>query len=177
MTNKAPAPGKLTPQEVRFAIAFVETGAKKDSAIAAGFSEKSAAPQASRMLAKPHVQAFIDDLRDAYAAKACVTGERVVRELADLAFFDVREVVEVTAFGKVAVKPSDQWSRVAAAAVAEVSQGPDGIKIKFHSKVQALTKLAEHLDLFRVRDDRNAAAVANILAAVQGTPMRPMTDG
>lgn len=166
---------KLTPQEMRFAVAYAELGEGKAAAIAAGWSEGSAPATSTRLLQKPHVKKAIEDLIDAYAAKAGVTGERVVREFADLAFFDVRDVVTVQGM-QVKIKDSKAWSRTAAAAVAEVSQGPDGIKIKFHSKAQALTKLAEYLDLFKARDERNAAAVANILAAVQGTPMRPTTD-
>lgn len=50
---------ELTPRERRFCEAYLRTGKKAQSAIEAGYSEKSAAAQASRLLKRENILAYI----------------------------------------------------------------------------------------------------------------------
>lgn len=48
----------LSPKELLFVQALLRTGSKKKSALAAGYSERSAGQMASELLTKPHVVGF-----------------------------------------------------------------------------------------------------------------------
>lgn len=52
---------ELTPRERRFCEEYLKTGKKEQSAIAAGYSEKSARNQATKLMKKDEVLAYIRD--------------------------------------------------------------------------------------------------------------------
>ena len=56
---------------------------------------------------------------------------------------------------KVRVKDTAQWSANLRAAVAEISDGREGVRIKFHSKPKAIETLARHLSMYRDNVDLN----------------------
>jgi phage terminase small subunit len=159
----------LTDKQRRFVAAFLleENGTK--AAITAGYAEKSAAVEASRLLRNAKVAAAIEAGR---APKAEVPpaelplDQRVIAELQKIAFADIRNVVswspgeigwverngeEMLAVpNRVDLKASAEIDEMVAAGIAEISQSSTGaLKIKMHSKLTALTKLGEHLGLFR----------------------------
>ena len=74
--------------------------------------------------------------------------------LARIAFADITEAVELVD-GKIRVKDTALWSPNLRAAVAEISDGRDGVRIKFHSKTQAIETLARHLSMYRDNVDLN----------------------
>lgn len=104
--------------------------------------------KASLLAANGEVQARVSDLCAAAAAKNEVTVERVVRELAKVAFGDLRSVVEWGPDGVSAVD-SNGITDDDAAAVAEVSQAQHGMKIKRYDKVKALELLGKHVGAFK----------------------------
>ena len=136
----------------------------KQAAIRAGYSPKTAESQASRLLRSVKVRTILDRA-DAEAVVAvakvidryAVTKERVVEELAKLAFSDIRQIVnfgpthkEVTTLdGEVRKVPgvtiiaSNEIDAAAAAAIAEVSETRGGIKVKLADKRSALMDLAK----------------------------------
>jgi len=78
-----------------------------------------------------------------------ISADRVLNELARIAFCDLRSIVRVDENGKVTATPSDALSADDAACVSEVSQMKDGgLRIKTHDKMAALDKLGKHLALF-----------------------------
>jgi len=48
----------LNPKQKRFVLEYLKLGNAREAAIAAGYSQKSASAQASRLLATPEVQAY-----------------------------------------------------------------------------------------------------------------------
>lgn len=95
-----------------------------------------------------------------------VTQERVLEEFARVGLSDPRgavrwgtRVIACAAEGDVTTateireafvepKDSDELTEAQAAAIAEISMGPKGIKIKFHDKIAALRGLGQHLGMF-----------------------------
>lgn len=131
------------------------------AAIRTGYSKKTAHAIGWEMLRKPAVAAEVSRCRGELMNKLEVTAERVVAELASLAFSDIREIF--TPEG--ALKPMTEWSPGAAAAVSsleieELFEGrgdarvPIGQskKLKLWSKVDALQLLARHLGIVKERD-------------------------
>jgi phage terminase small subunit len=157
----------LTAKEKEFVRQYmVDLNATK-AAIRAGYSERSARSIGSENLTKPDIA---KEISRALEARCGVTVARVVDELAKVGFSDIREVVtwrpEVVAEpvdeegdittkvlqSRVLVKDSSEIDDNAARAIAQVSQGAQGVlRIKMHDKTAALEKLARALGMFRDR--------------------------
>jgi hypothetical protein len=73
----------LTPRKEAFAIEYLRTGAAKASAIAAGYSPKSASTSAARLLKDPVVTAFVDAARERSVAVGAYTASQAMIELED----------------------------------------------------------------------------------------------
>lgn len=121
----------------------------------AGYQVKSdsvAASCASDLLRIPKVQAYVTELQNKRARRTRVTADRVIRELARIAFSDISEVMEFDA-GIVRVKSSSTLPKRVTAAIASVTftETPFGSKttVRMHSKLTALQSLGEHLGIFK----------------------------
>jgi phage terminase small subunit len=114
-------------------------------------SDAAAATSASLALRNPKVAAYVAERQKTLADKVGVTAERVLRELAKVAFADPRLVAEWGP-GGVKLIDSSEISDAAAAAIAEVSEKPTmagpAIGFKLHDKLGALNALGKHLALF-----------------------------
>ena len=151
--------------------------------IAAGLSAEDAyrtagyAPDrknAHRLTTNDGVKARVEELLSRGAARAEVTVERVVRELAKIGFSDVRKIVEwtgseiqdedegedgqprvvVRAANIVRLIGSEDVDDDTAAAIAEISQSKEGaLKVKLHDKRAALVDLGKHLGMFVERQE------------------------
>ena len=124
---------------------------KGRAAIRAGYSRKTAAAQATRLLKNVKVQAFLAGLMAKRAKKLDIKGEDVLRELAKIGFSNMGSYAEFGA-GGVRLKESEELTEDEMAAVAEVSQTvtKDGgtVRFKLHDKGRALHDVADHLGMF-----------------------------
>ena len=109
---------------------------------------------ASNLASKPEIAARIQEITSMVAARAMVTGERVLAELARIGFADITQAVQIVN-GKVQVIDTANLSPDLKAAMAEISQTKDGIKVKLHDKRAALENLGKHLGLFKENIDLN----------------------
>jgi len=155
---------KLTPKQSRFVEEYLVDLNQTQSAIRAGYSEKTAAEQASRLLTKAKVQAAVQELMAKRSGRTQIMADNVVTELAKIGFADIRKAVVWGAtpdapgvegmepnglnIYPVALVPSSVIDDDTAAAVAEVSLTQAGIKIKMYDKKSALDSLGKHLGLF-----------------------------
>ncbi len=120
--------------------------------VLAGYAESTTNP--SVLANTPDVAARIVEIRDIAAARAQVSADRVLAELSRLGFSDIADVVSIKG-GKVHVADTDSLSRDVRATISEISEGRDGLKVKFHDKVAALDKLGKHLGLWKDAGDVN----------------------
>jgi|GEM_PF-1690560 len=74
----------LSPQVTRFALNVIKGMSGKEAAILAGYSPKTAESQASRLLRKAKVKAFIDKELQKASEKAGVTVEYVLKNLKEV---------------------------------------------------------------------------------------------
>lgn len=139
---------KLTPKQQRFVDEYLVDLNASAAARRAGYSARTADAIGRENLGKPTIAAAIDARREALRQKVEITQERVIAELAKIAFGDQRRVVAWGPHG-VKLRPSTALTDDEAAAVAEVSETNTGaLRIKTHDKVGALKLLGEHLGLF-----------------------------
>lgn len=142
------------------------------AAIRAGYSEKYAHTNATKLLQITTIKAKIDELMAARAKRTEITQDRVLRELAIIAFSnaaDYAAVIEREAVMEVdghhvklldddgnpimyrTVEPvltetlTDEQRR----ALAVIKKGRDGFEVKPYDKVRALELLGKHLGMFQ----------------------------
>jgi phage terminase small subunit len=79
----------MTPKQDRFVAEYLANGLNAtNAAIAAGYSEKTARQQGSRMLSNPEVSAAVSGKTTQLMEKLEITADMVLQEIGKLAFFD-----------------------------------------------------------------------------------------
>lgn len=142
------------------------------AAIRAGYSEKYAHTNAPKLLQITTIKAKIDELMIERSKRTEITADRVIKELAIIAFSnaaDYAAVIEREAFMEVdghqvklldddgnpilyrTVEPvltaelTDEQKR----ALSVIKKGRDGFEVKPYDKVRALELLGKHLGMFK----------------------------
>lgn len=131
-----------------------------------------AASAAARLLRNVKVAAYLAERQKALQRRTEVTQERVIGELAAIAFADVADYVQITdedGFPMVQLTPTKDIPANKRAAIASIKQGNNGIEVKLHNKLDALDKLGRHLGLFKEHDqDAEETADDGFLEALSG---------
>lgn len=155
--RKAPASGRLNERQRRFVAEYLVDLNATQAAIRAGYSEKTAASQASDLLRNPKVAEAIRVAQDKRLQRIEITADRVLQELALVAFADIGR-----AFGKdggllpLLDMPEEVRRALAGVEVDELFEGRGderqqvGVtrKIKMNDKLRGLEMLGKHLRLF-----------------------------
>lgn len=160
---------KLTDKQKRFVDEYLIDLNGKQAAIRAGYKEKTAEQQASRLLSNVKVQAAIKKRMEEREKRTKITQDRVLQELAKIGFADIKdflrfgtektlvgydeedgEMVPVYDYKQVVeVKPSEQ---VDGTLISEVSISAKGVfSFKMHDKMKALDMMGKHLGMFKDR--------------------------
>lgn len=167
-------PKKMTPKKLMFCKEFLVDLNGTAAAIRAGYSEKTANEQASRLLADVNIQKEIERLKAERVERIQVNSDEILRELVRLSQSDIRKVFDEDG----ALRPMAEWPDAIAACVASVEvdeifeyegSGDDRKrvhigytkKVKFWDKNKALDMLGRHMKLFS--DDDGSKTAATIL--------------
>ena len=119
------------------------------AAIRAGYSEKTAYRIGAELLHKTSVSEYIEKRRNAQIKRTEITQDRVLVELAKVAFADGTDFATVGKKNRVTLTPTDDLPPDKRAAVASVKKGAKGaVEVKTYDKVKALELLGRHLGMF-----------------------------
>ena len=152
---------KLTPKQKAFCEEYIVDLNGTQAAIRAKYSKKTAGVMASENLKKPNISAYIAQLAGKRSEKCEITAERVLGEIAKLAFFNRADVIDDDGN----TLPLNKWSRDQLAAVQEVTESKmfygkrkyvTTTKTKVADKKSSLELLGRHLKLFTDKIDLNA---------------------
>src|SRR5688572_15743367 len=135
------------PRHERFAHELANGHSASSAYAAAGYSGHRA--PASRLANRAEVQARVREILDSAAERAEVTLERVLRELARLAFANIGDILRWSprdlATGdtqpRFVLLGSDDIDDNALAAIADLTLSDTGVRIRLHDKRQALVAL------------------------------------
>lgn len=156
---------KLNPKQQRFVDEYLIDLNATQAAIRAGYSAKHADVQGPRLLGNAGVAAAIQTGRARLTRKLEVTQERVLQELARIAFADMRDLFtwdeERACYIPSANLTDDQAAAVSAVEAETLrTTAPDGtvdtkirLKLKTYDKKGALDSLAKHLGMFVERHE------------------------
>ena len=139
---------RFTPMQRLFIEAYLIHKNATKAAIAAGFSERSANNQGTRLMANDAIRAEIEARLASTLDRYAVTSERIIRELALIAFGNVGDFVVVQANGSLVVDfVTATREQMASMKSIEIDNGATPgarrIKISMSDKRQALMDLAK----------------------------------
>lgn len=134
----------LTPREVTFVHEFAKDMNAREAAKRAGYAFKDES-KAYELLEKPNIQHAIMMLTTAKERTVDLTTQRVIEELAEIAFANIGDFVDWNA-GGVMVRGKNMIEQGKLSAIAEVTEvtlpnGMTTVRFKLHNKLKALEDL------------------------------------
>lgn len=168
-------PSKLTSKQARFIDEYMIDLNATQACIRAGYSARTADRIGPELLGKTCVQSALSVRMKDREKRTEITQDKVIAELAKIGFADIRKAVEwgpevmivdeetgeTAVSNGVALVPSVKIDNDTAAAISEISQTAQGIKIKLHDKRAALVDIGRHLGIF---NDKLNITVTDALA-------------
>ena len=168
----------LTDKQKRFCEEYLIDLNATQAAIRAGYSSKTAEQTASRLLRNVKVQEYIAKRQKELSRSTEITQERVIKELALIAFSNnadyahvVEKKLQVEAGGALVdvldkdgkpvmyrtVEPvlTEELTEEQKRALAVIKKGRDGLEVKSCDKVKALELLGKHLGIFTDKIEAN----------------------
>jgi phage terminase small subunit len=168
----------LTDKQKRFCEEYLIDLNATQAAIRAGYSPKTAEQTASRLLRNVKVQEYIAKRQKELSRSTEITQERVIKELALIAFSNnadyahvVEKKMQVEAGGAFVdvldkdgkpvmyrtVEPvlTEELTEEQKRALAVIKKGRDGLEVKSCDKVKALELLGKHLGIFTDKIEAN----------------------
>nr|DAM43624.1 MAG TPA: Terminase small subunit [Caudoviricetes sp.] len=151
---------KLTPKQIRFVDEYLVDFNATQAAIRAGYSKKTAAFIGAENLKKPKIAEEIARRQKDLQRRTEVTQERVVKELARIAFANIADYLHVetqtrtkddgteVTYQTVMFSETQELSADQRAALAVVKQSVNGFELKLHDKIKALELLGRHIGMF-----------------------------
>jgi len=167
----------ISDQEERFAQEYASNGGlAQQAALAAGYAKSTASKCTQRLVG--NCRARIRELQAETAQRLGVTRERVIEEVAAIAFSRLEHVLDLSPTG-VTPRGWEDMPPAERAAVAEASQtvteSGGTIRVKMHDKLGALDKLARTLGLY---DDKLTVTTpwSKELASMTAEELRARAD-
>ena len=154
--------GKLTPKQEAFVREYMIDLNATQAAIRAGYKEKNAYQIGSENLRKPQIQEAIRVQREAQEVRTQISADRVLRELARVAFADVTDFSYIED-GNVRLEDSSALSEDQRAAVAYIKEGVAGPEVRLYDKLKALELIGKHLGMFDKREETEDRSVRVII--------------
>ncbi len=110
--------------------------------------DETAAAAAARMLRNVKVEIYIQERMQERQKRTEITQDRVLKELAVIAFAKATDYAEVKD-GQVIIKDTEELNEQQARAIAGIKDGKFGIEVKLNDKEKALELLGRHLGMFK----------------------------
>lgn len=164
----------MTKKQKRFVEEYLIDLNATQAAIRAGYSPDSAKEIGSENLTKPDIAKAVDQAIAERSRRTGVNADRVVRELAKIAFVNAGEVVDLdTALLMDKISDDDM---AAIQSVKVKTFGEDGVEreVKLADKLKALELLGKHLGLFKDKVEINGnvkadmSSLSSILKEIKG---------
>lgn len=147
----------LTEKQRRFVEEYLIDLNATDAARRAGYKDPNIGRQ---LITKTNVSEAIAARRDIITQKAEITQERILGELASVAFAKVTDFVEIQG-PMVVVKETGSIPEDKIGAVAGIEQGNFGIKVKLNDKLKALELLMKYKGMDKEMEDGAAVQIVD----------------
>lgn len=154
----------LTPKQQRFVSEYIVDFHGTNAAIRAGYSKACASSQAYENLNKPQIKKAIEKSLEDFGHKNEVLKQRVINELAALAFNDIGDLYSEANNENITLADIKSLSRQQRAAIKEIRLkktyseeygDTSELTLKITSKEKSLELLGKHLGIFNERVESN----------------------
>lgn len=166
---------KLTPKQKRFVDEYLIDLNATQAAIRAGYSKNTAAEQGARLLINVNISEEIQKRRVELQNKLEITQEKVLQELAAIAFANGADFAKVEDDNTVKMIPTDELSSEKLPAIAGIKVNQYGVEVKLHDKVKALELLGKYLGTFE-GNGAQSQAENNLLDAINSCGEEGLDD-
>ncbi len=150
---------KLTPKQKTFCDEYLIDLNATQAAIRAGYSPDSAKEIGCENLTKPNIRAYIDKEIANRSKRTGINQDRVIRELARIAFVNANDVINMDEATLKADASEDDTATIASVKVKTIpTKDGEGVEreIKLADKLKALELLGKHLGMFKENININA---------------------
>ena len=157
---------KLTPKQQAFVEEYLVDLNATQAAIRAGYSVKNAGKIGPELLGKTRIKQAIDKAMAERSRRTGINQDRVLRELAKIAFINASDVINMD---EATIRGDANREDTAAIASVKVKTipGEDGDiverEVKIYDKLKALELLGKHLGMFNDRLNVNAEMAVKIV--------------
>lgn len=155
----------MTVKQKRFVDEYLIDLNATQAAIRAGYSSETAQEQGSRLLSNVMVKAKIDKALAERSKRTGVTADRVVQELARIAFVNADDVIDADeGFIKDGASKDDTAAIQSVKVKIIPTREGEGVEreIKLADKIRALELLGKHMGMFKDKLDIDMDADLNI---------------
>lgn len=162
----------LNEKQKRFADEYLIDLNATQAAIRAGYSPRSAAEQASRLLKNAKVRAYIDERMAELSRRTGVNQERILRELARIAFVNAPDLINMEDATVREDATVDDMAAIASVRVKIIpTENGQGIEreIRLADKIRALDLLGKRFAMWTERQQIDANFGVQIIDDVGGT--------
>lgn len=142
---------KLTPKQQAFVNEYLIDLNATQAAIRAGYSPNTAQQMGSENLSKPVIRNAIDKAIADRSRRTGINQERVIREIAKLAFLNPADVIDMAEAAVKREAEPDDTACIAAVKVKIIPTETGDIterEVKTYDKLKALELLGKHLGIF-----------------------------
>ncbi len=143
---------KLTPKQKTFCDEYLIDLNATQAAIRAGYSSDSAKEIGCENLTKPNIRAYIDKEIANRSKRTGINQDRVIRELARIAFVNANDVINMDEATLKADASEDDTATIASVKVKTIpTKEGEGVEreIRLADKLKALELLGKHLGMFK----------------------------
>jgi phage terminase small subunit len=161
----------LNEKQKRFADEYLIDLNATQAAIRAGYSPRSAAEQASRLLKNAKVRAYIDERMAELSRRTGVNQERILRELARIAFVNAPDLINMEDATIREDATIDDMAAIASVRVKVIpTENGQGIEreIRLADKIRALDLLGKRFAMWTERQQIDANFGVQIIDDVGG---------
>lgn len=151
----------LNPKQLKFCELYVQTGNATQSYLSAGYKAKdftTAQANSSRLLLNDMVCVHIKQIQSKLSEDVKIDTQRIINKLAEIAFGDVSDIVEVSD-GMIKLKEGADLSRLEAVSTS-VSNSAETISIKFQDKLKALDMLCKILGVYERHEQDSSSIIS-----------------
>jgi phage terminase small subunit len=165
----------LTAKQRFFTLEYLKDFNATQAAIRAGYSAKTAAPAASRLLRNVKISEEIQKAMRRRVGRLEIHADKVLREIAAHASANIYDYFEIHPDGSAEINLA-ALSRDSAKGLAEYRITKHGFSIKLTDSLRALELLGEHLGLFAERHEHDFSLTQGIAELTQFLGLDKMSD-
>ena len=138
--------------------------------------DEAASVNGSKLLRNTKVQKYISERMDERQKRTEITQDRVLSELAAIAFAKTTDYVEIRN-GVVLIKDTADLDETQVRAIASIKEGANGIEVKLNSKDRALELLGRHLGIWNDKLEVKTPDIDSSIREMEGYFERRKASG